>query len=179
MQQLPPSARKGFFTATAVALALIGVLSGCSTASPDVVSRSHAQQLQSVRYAVIESMRPVVVDGSQSGLGAIAGAVAGGVAGSSVGGSREGLAVGVLGAVLGGALGNAVERSVTRERSGGAGPAHGRRHPSGGGTGRRHTRPACGRPCERGGRFLGDARVSLNWAEPWGAQSGAPRGASL
>lgn len=117
MQQLHLSARKGFFTATAVALALAGALSGCSTASPDVVSRSHAQQMQSVRYAVIESMRPVVVDGSQSGLGAIAGAVAGGVAGSSVGGSREGLAVGVLGAVLGGALGNAVERSVTREQA--------------------------------------------------------------
>lgn len=70
-----------------------------------------------MRYAVIESMRPVVVDGTQSGLGAVAGAVAGGVAGSSVGGSREGLAVGVVAAVLGGALGNAIERSVTREQA--------------------------------------------------------------
>ena len=43
------------------------------------------------------AVRPVVVDGSQSGAGAVTGGVLGGIAGSSVGGRRESVAVGVIG----------------------------------------------------------------------------------
>ncbi len=100
---------------TALALAASMSLTGCASSNPDLVRRDQAQRLQYVRSAVVESVRLVTVDGSQSGLGAVAGAVAGGVAGSSVGGRREHLAVGVIGAVLGGALGNAIERSATQE----------------------------------------------------------------
>jgi outer membrane lipoprotein SlyB len=67
--------------------------------------------------ATILSIRPVVVEGSQSGIGATAGGVVGGVAGSSVGGRRESVAVGVIGAVVGGVVGNAVERMGTREEA--------------------------------------------------------------
>ena len=100
-----------------VTLALAAALAACSTTSPDVIQRGDAQRLSQVQDATVLSWRPVTVDGSQSGVGAVAGAVAGGVAGGSVGGSREGVIVGVLGAVAGAALGNAVERSTTKEQA--------------------------------------------------------------
>ena len=91
--------------------------SACSTTSPDVVSRYDAQRMSSVTDAVVLSTRPVVVDGTQSGIGATSGAVVGGVAGSSVGGHREAIAVGVIGAVVGGVIGNITERMTTREEA--------------------------------------------------------------
>jgi len=99
------------------ALAAVTALAGCTTTSPDVVSRNDAQRMATVVDAVVLSTRNVVVDGTQSGIGAAVGSVAGGVAGSSVGGSREAIVVGVLGAVVGGVIGNAVERSTTREEA--------------------------------------------------------------
>ncbi len=97
------------------ALALAGLLTACSTTSPDVVSRNDAQRMSTVVDATVLSSRPVVVEGSQSGIGGTAGAVVGGVAGSSVGGRREAVAVGVIGAVAGAVIGNAIERNATRE----------------------------------------------------------------
>lgn len=96
-------------------LVLALAVAGCSTTSPDVVQRADAQRLATVIDATVLSVRPVTVDGTQSGMGSVAGALAGGVAGSSVGGRREGLIVGVLGAVAGAVAGNAIERSTTRE----------------------------------------------------------------
>lgn len=93
------------------------LVAGCTTTSPDVIQRGDAQRLSSVIDAVVLSVRPVTVDGSQSGVGAAAGGIAGGVAGSSVGGRREGVIVGVIGAVVGGVVGNAVERMSTREEA--------------------------------------------------------------
>lgn len=92
-------------------------LAACTTTSPDVVQRGDAQRLSQVQDATVLSVRPVVVDGSQSGVGAVTGGVVGGVAGSSVGGHREGAVVGVIGAVVGGVIGNAVERSATKENA--------------------------------------------------------------
>ena len=103
--------KKLIITASLLALA------ACSTSSPDVVQRNDAQRMSQVQDATVLSVRPVTVDGSQSGIGATSGAVIGGVAGSSVGGSREGIIVGVLGAVLGGVIGNAAERTGTREEA--------------------------------------------------------------
>ena len=99
------------------AIALLVVIAGCATSSPDVVSRNEAQRLSTVVDAVVLTSRPVVVDGNQSGLGATAGGVIGGVAGSSVGGSREAVAVGIIGALIGGVIGNAAERASTREEA--------------------------------------------------------------
>jgi outer membrane lipoprotein SlyB len=73
--------------------------------------------MSQVQDATVLSIRPVVVEGQQSGVGGVAGAVAGGVAGSTVGGHREGAVVGVLGAVAGAVIGNAVERFGTREEA--------------------------------------------------------------
>lgn len=96
-------------------LVLALVLAACSTTSPDVVQRADAQRLSTVIDATVLSVRPVTVDGTQSGVGSVAGGLAGGVAGASVGGRREGIIIGVLGAVAGAVAGNAIERSATRE----------------------------------------------------------------
>jgi len=95
----------------------VAALAACTTTSPDVVNRNEAQRLSTVQDGVILSTRPVVVEGSQSGIGASAGGIAGGVAGASVGGRREAVVVGVIGAVVGGVVGNAVERFGTREEA--------------------------------------------------------------
>ncbi|HLO92692.1 MAG TPA: glycine zipper 2TM domain-containing protein [Burkholderiaceae bacterium] len=104
------------FTLCASVLAL-SLLGACSTSNPDVVSRHDAQRMSQVVDATVLSVRPVTVDGSQSGAGAVTGGVVGAVAGSSVGGRREGQVVGVLGAVAGAVIGNAIERNATREEA--------------------------------------------------------------
>lgn len=98
-----------------LASALVAALTACSTTSPDVIQRDQAQRLSQVQDAVVLNVRPVTVEGTQSGLGGAAGGVIGGVAGSSVGGRRESIAIGVLGAVAGAVAGNAAERMGTRE----------------------------------------------------------------
>lgn len=93
-------------------------LAACSTTSPDVIQRGDAQRLSQVQDATVLSVRPVVVEGSQSGTGAVAGGVVGGLAGSARGGSsRESAAIGVVGAVAGAVIGNTVERFGTRENA--------------------------------------------------------------
>ena len=95
--------------------AAIATLSACATSSPDVVSRHDAQRMSTVLDGVILSVRPVTVDGSQSGAGAVAGGVVGAIAGGSVGGRRESGIAGVLGAVAGSVVGNVIERNATKE----------------------------------------------------------------
>ena len=96
---------------------LAAVLAGCATSSPDVISRNDTQRLSTVLDATVLGVRPVTVDGSQSGAGAVAGGLVGGIAGSSVGGRRDSAAIGVIGAVVGAVLGNAIERNSTHEES--------------------------------------------------------------
>jgi outer membrane lipoprotein SlyB len=98
-----------------IAATLAAALAGCSTTSPDVVSRHDAQRLSTVQDAVVLSTRAVTVEGSQSGVGAAAGGVVGAIGGGSVGGRRDSAVGGVIGAVVGGVVGNAVERMGTRE----------------------------------------------------------------
>jgi len=100
-----------------IAVAVAATLSACATSSPDVVSRNEAQRLSQIQDAAVLSVRPVVIDCSQSGAGAVTGGVVGGIAGASVGGHREAVAVGVLAAVAGAVVGNAIERAGTREEA--------------------------------------------------------------
>ena len=100
-----------------IAAAVTAALAACTTASPDVIQKGDAQRMSQVQDATVLSVRPVVVEGNQSGIGAAAGGVVGGVAGSTVGGHRENAVVGVLGAVAGAVVGNAVERMSTREEA--------------------------------------------------------------
>lgn len=101
----------------AATVAVASALAGCSTTSPDVIQRSEAQRMSQIQDAVVLTVRPVKVDGSQSGVGAAAGGVVGAIAGSSVGGRRDGQVAGVLGAVAGAVIGNAIERSSTTEEA--------------------------------------------------------------
>ncbi len=100
-----------------LAAAVLAGLAACTTTSPDVVSRYEAQRMSTVQDGVVLSTRPVVVEGSQSGIGGTAGGVIGGIAGSSVGGRRDSVVAGVIGAVVGGVVGNAAERFGTREEA--------------------------------------------------------------
>ena len=102
---------------TILALAIAATLAACSTTSPDVISRNDAQRMSNVLDGVVLSVRPVTVEGNQSGAGAVAGGVVGGIAGSSVGGRRESGVVGILAAVAGSVVGNAIERNATREEA--------------------------------------------------------------
>lgn len=97
------------------ALLLVAALAGCATSSPDVYRRGDALRMQTIQSGTVVSVRPVLIDGGQSGVGAVSGGVVGAVAGSSIGGRRESIAFGVLGAVGGAIAGNAIERHVTRE----------------------------------------------------------------
>jgi outer membrane lipoprotein SlyB len=99
----------------AAALAALATLSACTTTSPDVVQRGDAQRLSNVQDAVVLSVRNVIVEGNQTGMGGATGAVVGGIAGSTRSSGREQAAIGVLGAVAGAVVGNAIERSATRE----------------------------------------------------------------
>ena len=64
---------------------------------------------------IVESVRPVLIEGTQSGVGAVAGGVVGGVAGSNVGQGRGSTVGSVLGAVLGGVAGQAIEERASKK----------------------------------------------------------------
>lgn len=104
------------FMSLSAALVASLVLVACASSSPDVIKRGDAQQMAQVQDGVVLSIRPVVVDGSQSGIGAGVGGVVGAIGGYSGSGvAREGQILGVLAGVAGAAAGNAIERMSTRE----------------------------------------------------------------
>ncbi len=99
-----------------VSIALALTLAACASSSPDVIQRGDAQRMSQVEDGVVLTVRNVVVDGSQSGIGAVVGGVTGAVAGATRGGSNaESNAIGLLVGVAGAAAGNAIERFSTRE----------------------------------------------------------------
>ena len=101
-----------------VSAMMVALLAGCATSSPDVIQRGDAQRMAKVEDAVVLTVRPVVVDGSQSGVGATVGGVAGAIGGfASSGVRREGQVLGLLAGVAGAAAGNAMERMATREEA--------------------------------------------------------------
>lgn len=103
--------------AIAGALVASAVVSGCaSTSAGSVYSSGQARQEQTVRMGVVESVRQVSIEGSRSGVGAVAGGVAGGVAGSNIGGGKGSTIGSILGAVAGGVAGNAIEQGTTKKQ---------------------------------------------------------------
>jgi outer membrane lipoprotein SlyB len=96
------------------AVAGVGSLAGCVVAPPNTVSAYDAQRMSTVVDATVLSVRPVTLQGRDTGVGTVSGAVIGGIAGSNVGGPRTGGIVGIAGAVVGGLIGNAVERDATQ-----------------------------------------------------------------
>jgi outer membrane lipoprotein SlyB len=100
----------------ALPLVMAFTLGACSTSSPDVIQRGDAQRMALVEDGVVLTVRDVVVDGSQSGVGAVVGGITGAAAGYGGSGmQREAQVLGVLVGVAGAAAGNAIERFATRE----------------------------------------------------------------
>ena len=95
-------------------VAILGVgLVGCSsTPSSGTYERTQAGTLQNVQYGTVTSVRNVLIENEQSGVGTAAGGIIGGVAGSEVGGGKGRIIGSVLGAVLGGAAGSKIDKNV-------------------------------------------------------------------
>ncbi|HJV25110.1 MAG TPA: glycine zipper 2TM domain-containing protein [Aromatoleum sp.] len=100
--------------ALALVLAMSGI-GGCAGGlGGDTYSRGEARRAMSVEYAVVESVRPVRLEGTKTPVGTLAGAAVGGIAGSGVGGKRGSAIGAVVGAVAGGLAGSAIEEGATR-----------------------------------------------------------------
>lgn len=93
------------------------VLSGCiSSRSGGAYSRDQARHIQDVQTGVVEHVREIVIEGTQSGIGAVAGGAVGGIGGGEIGHGRGSSAGAVVGAVLGGVAGGAIEEATTRKK---------------------------------------------------------------
>ncbi len=104
------------FFLSGVCIALTLTLAACASSSPDVIQRGDAQRMAVVEDGIVLTVRDVVVDGSQSGVGAVVGGITGAAAGYGGSGvQREAQVLGVLVGVAGAAAGNAIERFATRE----------------------------------------------------------------
>lgn len=92
------------------------LLAACASSnSGSVYSRDEARKIQTVKTGVVESVRPVKLEGTKSPVGTLAGGAVGGIAGSSVGGGRGSAIAAVIGAVVGGLAGSAAEEGITRK----------------------------------------------------------------
>ena len=108
--------KKSLYAFTLLILSL-GV-SGCVTSSnsSNAYTRDQARRLQSVRLGTVEAVRAVQIEGTQSGVGAVAGGVAGGVAGSTIGKGSGSTLAALGGAILGAAAGHLAEDELTGEQ---------------------------------------------------------------
>jgi outer membrane lipoprotein SlyB len=96
---------------------LLFMLGGCmSTLTGDSYSRDDARRPQTVQFGMVEYVRPVVLEGTKTGIGAATGAVVGGLGGSTVGGGKGAVAAAVLGAVAGGVVGGMAEEGATKKQ---------------------------------------------------------------
>ncbi len=95
-------------------LVVFALLSGCAhNPSSQAYSRGQAGRAQTVQMGTVESVRPVQIEGTQSGVGAVGGAVAGGFAGSTIGGGKGSTLAAVGGALAGAAAGAYAEEKMT------------------------------------------------------------------
>lgn len=100
----------------AAVIIAVAALAGCAPGlGGGSYTRDEARREQNVRMGMVESVRPVQIEGTRSGVGPAAGAVVGGVAGSTVGGGRGSAVAAVIGAVAGGVAGQALEEGGTRK----------------------------------------------------------------
>jgi len=92
------------------------LLAACASSnSGSVYSRDEARRVQTVKTGIVESVRPVKLEGTKSPIGTVAGGAVGGVAGSSIGHWNGSIIGAVIGAVVGGIAGAAAEEGLTRK----------------------------------------------------------------
>lgn len=103
------------FRFAALALAATLAAAGCANLTGSSYERREARKEMSVRMGVVEGTRQVQIDGSQSGVGAIAGGAIGGIAGSNLGRGRGSTVGAIVGAVAGGVAGAAAEGAATKK----------------------------------------------------------------
>lgn len=98
------------------ALAATFLLAGCAggLGSRDY-ERAEARRAYEIKMGVVEAVRSVRLEGTQSGVGTMAGGAVGGIAGSGVGDGRGSAIGAVIGAVAGGLAGAAMEEATTRQ----------------------------------------------------------------
>jgi outer membrane lipoprotein SlyB len=104
--------RFGLFSVAAAAL-----VAGCATPYPygPTYPGYQANRAQTVEMGVVDSVRPVNVQGPNSGVGTVTGATLGGIGGYQLGGSSNANAAGAIaGALIGGILGTAIEQDANR-----------------------------------------------------------------
>ncbi len=99
-------------------LALAASLGGCVVAphSASVYRGNEAQNEQSVRMGMVESVREVTIANRETGTGTMTGAALGGIAGSNVGGGSGSVAATIVGAVAGGIIGKNVEANLNNRK---------------------------------------------------------------
>jgi outer membrane lipoprotein SlyB len=100
---------------TAAAIGLAVLATGCASQSGSSYGRSQTRGEMSVRQGVVETVRQVSIEGTQSPVGAVAGGVIGGVAGSNIGKGKGSTIGSVVGAVAGGVAGQALEEKLTQK----------------------------------------------------------------
>ena len=94
---------------------VVASLAGCATYNPDVYHPYEAQRMAHLSDATVLSVRPVTIDGYQTGAGAGVGAIVGSVAAANAASYHNAGWAGLLGFVVGGVVGNAMERSATMQ----------------------------------------------------------------
>lgn len=95
-------------------LAAALITTGCANSlSGGAYSRPQARQAQEVQMGVVESVRQVTIEGTESGIGTVSGAAIGGIAGSEIGDGKGQTIATILGAVGGAVAGHAIEQNVT------------------------------------------------------------------
>lgn len=99
-----------------VIIVLFAYLTGCaSSRAGDVYARNQAARTFTVETGVIESIRPIRIEGTKTPIGAAVGALAGGVIGNTIGGGSGRTAATVFGGLAGAGAGAVIEEGLTRE----------------------------------------------------------------
>lgn len=102
--------------AVALSAATFLALAGCAgSQSGSAYSRSQTRGEMLVRTGIVESVRTVTIEGTQSGVGVVAGGALGGIAGSNVGHGKGSTAGAIIGAVVGGVAGQAIEEKTSKK----------------------------------------------------------------
>ena len=101
-------------SAMLTAVAAVTLTACAPRMASDAYYGGQTMRAQSVEMGVIESWRPVRIQGGDSGVGTVGGAALGGLAGSTIGHGGGSVAGAIGGAIIGGVLGTAVERDANR-----------------------------------------------------------------
>jgi len=99
-----------------VIILLLCIAAGCaSSRSGKVYSRDQARASHSVYFGTVLQIEEVLIEGSQSGAGALLGGALGAAAGHTIGGGTGRTLATVGGAVGGAVAGSAVEKKATNK----------------------------------------------------------------